>query len=104
MIEKTQKQWPERKSEKEGLFRRWWGAWCGWMGFSATDAPSGGGMCPKSVSRVAIRWRVNFNVRLEIGAWEGIFRRGFHRKVDRREVLLLVCSSTIMEVAGKSRS
>ena len=38
----------------------------------------------------------------EISGWEGIFRRGFHRKVDRREVLLLVCSSAEMEVAGKS--
>ena len=33
---------------------------------------------------------------------DAIFRRGFHRKVDRREVLLLVCSSAGMEVAGKS--
>ena len=32
-----------------------------------------------------------------------VFRRGFHRKVDQRESLLLVCSSAGMEVAGKSR-
>ena len=32
-----------------------------------------------------------------------IFRRGFHRKVDQREALLLVCLSAGMEVAGKSR-
>ena len=38
----------------------------------------------------------------EIGACDVIFRRGFHRKVDRREVLLLVCSLTGMEVVGKS--
>ena len=38
-----------------------------------------------------------------MGAWEGIFRRGFHRKVDRREVHLLVCLSTRMEVIRKSR-
>ena len=40
--------------------------------------------------------------RPEIGGWEGIFWRGFHRKVNRREALLLVCSSAEMEVVGKS--
>ena len=38
-----------------------------------------------------------------MGAWEGIFRQGFHQKVDRREALLLVCFSVGMEVARKSR-
>ena len=72
------------------------------MGLSAADAPARGGACPNSVSHAATHRCVNFSHRPEIGAWEGIFRRGFHRKVDRREALLLVCSSTRMEVAGKS--
>ena len=37
-----------------------------------------------------------------MGMWEGIFQRGFYRKVDWREALLLVCSSVGMEVVGKS--
>ena len=47
--------------------------------------------------------RMNSRAGLEIGVCEVIFRQGFHRKVDRREALLLVCSSAGMEVAGKSR-
>ena len=35
--------------------------------------------------------------------WRGVFRRGFHWSVDRRETLQLVCSLAGMEVAGKSR-
>ena len=35
-------------------------------------------------------------------AWEGIFQQGFHRKVERREALLLMFSLAGMEV-GKSR-
>ena len=38
-----------------------------------------------------------------VGACDAIFRRGFHRKVDRRETLLLLCSSAEMEVAEKYR-
>ena len=37
-----------------------------------------------------------------MGAWEGIFRRGFHQEVDWREALLFVCSLARIEVAGKS--
>ena len=73
------------------------------MGLSATDAPVGGGACKNSVTHAATRRHVNFNAGLEIGACEIIFQQGFHRKVDRREALLLVCSSAIMEVARKSR-
>ena len=38
-----------------------------------------------------------------MGACDAIFRRGFHRKVDRRETLMLVCSSAGKEVSGKCR-
>ena len=38
-----------------------------------------------------------------VGTCDAIFRRGFHRKVDQREALLLVCSSAGMEVIGKFR-
>ena len=38
-----------------------------------------------------------------VGEWGGIFWRGFHRKIDWREALLLVCLSAGMEVVGKSR-
>ena len=69
------------------------------------DASAGGGVCPNSVSRAAMRWCVNFSARPKIGAcggMRGIFRRGFHRKVDWKEALLMVCSSVGMEVAEKS--
>ena len=72
------------------------------MGFSAADAPAGGGVCKNSVTHAAMRRHVNFSAGPEIGACEVIFRRGFHRKVDQREALLLVCSSIGMKVAGKS--
>ena len=62
-----QKHWPERKSEKEGLFRRCRGAWSGWIGLSAVDTPVGGGACPNSVSRATKRWLLNFSVGPEIG-------------------------------------
>ena len=48
------------------------------------------------------RRRVNFSAESGIGEWEGVFRRGFRRKVDEREALLLVCLLVGMEVAGKS--
>ena len=73
------------------------------MGLSAANALAGGGACKNSVPCAATRWRVNFSAGPEIGACEVIFRRGFHWRVDRREALLLVCSSAKMEVAGKSR-
>ena len=73
------------------------------MGLSVVDIPIGGGACQNSVTRAGMLWCVNFNIGSKIGAWEGIFRRGFHRKVDWREVLLLVCSYAGMEVVGKSR-
>ena len=37
-----------------------------------------------------------------MGTWEGVFRQGFHWKVDWREALLLVCLSAGMEVVEKS--
>ena len=73
------------------------------MGLSTANAPTGGGACGNSVSCTATHGHVNFSAGLKIGIWEGIFRRVFHQKVDRREVLLLMCSSAGMEVAGKSR-
>ena len=73
------------------------------MGLLAADAPAGGGACKNSVTCATTCWRVNFSAGSEIGACEVIFRRGFHRKVDWREELLLVCSSAVMEVVGKSR-
>ena len=73
------------------------------MGLSATDAPTGGGACKNSVTRAATRRCVNFSAGPEIGACEVILWRGFHRKVDRRDAFLLVCSLAGMEFTGKSR-
>ena len=68
----------------------------------AADAPAGGGAWPNNVSRTGA-WISAPNHRSTcVGAWKGTFRRGFHRKEDRREALQLVCLSTGMEVAKKS--
>ena len=40
---------------------------------------------------------------LKIGGWRGFFQRGFHWSVNRRKKLMLVYSSSEMEVNGKSR-
>ena len=72
------------------------------MGLSTADAPAGGGACKNSVTRAALPRRVNLRAGPKIGACEVIFQRGFHRKGDWREALLLVCFSAGMEVTGKS--
>ena len=43
------------KSEKEGLFRRRRGAWTGWMGLSAANAPPRGVARVKTVSHAPLR-------------------------------------------------
>ena len=69
------------------------------MGLSEVDTPAGGGACKNSVTCAATRKSVNSLAGPEIGACDVIFWGGFHRKVDRREALLLVCSLVGMEVA-----
>ena len=76
--------------------------WSSWIGSLAADDPVGGGVSPNSASHAVMRRRVNFGTGLEISAWRKVFRRHFHRRVDQRETLLLVCSSAKMEVVGKS--
>ena len=66
------------------------------MGLSAADSPTGGGTCQNSVTRAATCRRMDFSPGPEIGACVVVFRLGFHRKVDQRESLLLVCSSAGM--------
>ena len=43
------------------------------MGLSAADAPAGGGVCKNSVTRAAMRRRVNFNAGPEIGVCECVW-------------------------------
>ena len=56
---------------------------------------------PHVPPRVGMRISVPDCRSASVGAWSGGFRQGFHRRVDRRETLLLVCSLARMEVAGK---
>ena len=68
------------------------------------DDTVGGGMWPNSASRAAMRCHAparEFQHRIEDWC---VSVRGelFSGEVDRRETLLLVCSSVIMEVARKS--
>ena len=100
--EKSSNSGRREKLKKKGFSGDGRGAWSGWMGLSAVDALVGGGTCKNNVTRAATRRRVNSRAGPEISVCDAIFRKGFHRKVDQGEVLLLVCSSAGIEVAGKS--
>ena len=73
------------------------------MGLSAVDAPTGGGTCKNNVTRAGEGISAPNRRSAHVSACVVVFRQGFHRKVDQRESLLLVCSSARMEVAKKSR-
>ena len=73
------------------------------MGLFAAGAPSGGGACKNSVTSADAKISASDRRSVLVSACKVVFRQSFHRNVDWREALLLVCSSAGIEVAGKSR-